>query len=523
MGVPQGSTPPRAPTPWVRSPATPCSARRPARLVRAPPPTDPGAPMWGGCRRRRRVPPAPTTSATGSSPARRPSRSRAGVAIGHATWTGNTPASRRPLVGQLPAPVAGSDRAFGQPLRKRLPVRWHLRELGQLGQSATPATATRARRADRPERRRRHRGQGGPRAGRHQHDARLPAGAGGRDRHRAHVQRRDPDQQPRDRRRHHHQRHRRRATARPTRPAWSATTAPRTSPCCSCTTPRACRPRPLGHSSNVSVGEDVVGVGNAGGTGGTPSAAGGTVTALNQSITASDEGDGNVRAAERADRDQRRHSARRLGRPAGQHLRPGDRHRHGGLGRLLLPVQRPVRGNQGFAIPINTALSIARQIEAGNALVHRPHRATAFLGVEISPARIELGLGLWQRLRGLRGRLAGTRATPARAALTSGATVAGIVTNGPAQEAGLAQGDVITSLGGKTITSANDLTNAMGIYHPGDKVSIALDRHQRADAHRHRAAVLGAAPVRTPRHLDCWPTADPVRRWAGRDVDLVRC
>ena len=35
----------------------------------------------------------------------------------------------------------------------------------------------------------------------------------------------------------------------------------------------------LGNSSNASVGQDVVGVGNAGGTGGTPSAAGGTVTA----------------------------------------------------------------------------------------------------------------------------------------------------------------------------------------------------------------------------------------------------
>jgi len=48
----------------------------------------------------------------------------------------------------------------------------------------------------------------------------------------------------------------------------------------------------LGNSSNASVGEDVVGIGNAGGTGGTPSAVGGTVTALNQSITASDDGDG---------------------------------------------------------------------------------------------------------------------------------------------------------------------------------------------------------------------------------------
>src|ERR1700728_2170952 len=38
----------------------------------------------------------------------------------------------------------------------------------------------------------------------------------------------------------------------------------------------------IGNSSTVSVGESVVGIGNAGGTGGTPSSAGGAVTALNQ-------------------------------------------------------------------------------------------------------------------------------------------------------------------------------------------------------------------------------------------------
>ena len=54
----------------------------------------------------------------------------------------------------------------------------------------------------------------------------------------------------------------------------------------------------------------------------------------------------------------------------------------------------------------------------------------------------------------------------------SGASVASVVTNGPAQEGGLAEGDVITSLGGKTITTANDLTTAISQYHPGDKVSI---------------------------------------------------
>ena len=45
----------------------------------------------------------------------------------------------------------------------------------------------------------------------------------------------------------------------------------------------------IGDSSKATVGESVVAIGNAGGTGGTPSAAGGSIVALNQQITASDE------------------------------------------------------------------------------------------------------------------------------------------------------------------------------------------------------------------------------------------
>ena len=48
----------------------------------------------------------------------------------------------------------------------------------------------------------------------------------------------------------------------------------------------------LGNSSQVTSGEQVVALGNAGGKGGTPSVAAGTITALNQSITASDDGSG---------------------------------------------------------------------------------------------------------------------------------------------------------------------------------------------------------------------------------------
>src|SRR5262249_61002431 len=45
----------------------------------------------------------------------------------------------------------------------------------------------------------------------------------------------------------------------------------------------------IGDSSKLSVGDAVVGVGNAGGTGSTPTYAGGSVNALDRSIPATDE------------------------------------------------------------------------------------------------------------------------------------------------------------------------------------------------------------------------------------------
>ena len=230
---------------------------------------------------------------------------------------------------------------------------------------------------------------------------------------------------------------------------------------------------PLGNSSNVSVGQDVVGVGNAGGTGGTPSAAGGTVTALNQTITASDEGDGTSEQLSGLIE-------------TNANIQPGD------SGGALVNTNGEVvgvdtaasagfsfqsngqsGGNQGYAIPINTALSIAHQIESGNGSSTVHVGATAFLGVEISPNGSSNnggnggGGGGFGGFGGFGGNSGNTGSS------TNGAAVAGVVTNGPAQEAGLAQGDVITSLGGRSVTSANDLTSDMLTHHPGDKVSIS--------------------------------------------------
>ena len=227
----------------------------------------------------------------------------------------------------------------------------------------------------------------------------------------------------------------------------------------------------LGNSSNASVGQDVVGVGNAGGTGGTPSAAGGTVTALNQSITASDEGDGTSEQLSGLIQ-------------TNADIQPGD---SGGAlvntsGEVLgvdtaasagfsFQSNDQSSGNQGYAIPINAALSIARTIEAGSGSSTVHIGQTAFLGVEINAASDNSGnSGSGGGGGGFGGFFGGNSGNTGSS--VSGASIASVVTNGPAQEAGLAAGDVITTLGGKTIGTANDLTTAISAYHPGDKVSI---------------------------------------------------
>ncbi len=222
----------------------------------------------------------------------------------------------------------------------------------------------------------------------------------------------------------------------------------------------------LADSSNASVGEGVVGVGNAGGTGGTPSAAGGTVTALNQSITASDQGDGTSEQLSglietNADI-QPGDSGGALVNASGQVIGVDTAASAG----FSFQSNGQSQGNQGFAIPINTALSLARQIEAGNASSTVHIGETAFLGVEISPQGNSGNSG------GFGGVFGNSGNTGSSGPSVAGASVAGVVTNEPAQEAGIAQGDVITSLGGTSIDSADALTNAMASHHPGDKVSI---------------------------------------------------
>src|SRR6516162_3508475 len=139
----------------------------------------------------------------------------------------------------------------------------------------------------------------------------------------------------------------------------------------------------LGDSSTVQRGDSVTALGNAGGKGGTPSVAAGQVVALNQSITASDEGSG-VNAEQLTKLIE-----------TNANIQPGD-----SGGALVNSYGQVIGMNtaassgaqvqsassqatvQAYAIPIDNAESIAKQIEAGQGSSTVHIGATAFLGIE---------------------------------------------------------------------------------------------------------------------------------------------
>ena len=57
-------------------------------------------------------------------------------------------------------------------------------------------------------------------------------------------------------------------------------------------------------------------------------------------------------------------------------------------------------------------------------------------------------------------------------AASEGVTVAGVVSGSAASQAGLTEGDQITSVAGTTITSSSQIASVLEKYHPGDKISI---------------------------------------------------
>ena len=109
----------------------------------------------------------------------------------------------------------------------------------------------------------------------------------------------------------------------------------------------------------------------------------------------------------------------------------------------------------GMAIPSNQAKSVLAELR-DHGTINR-----GWLGLEIGPAEND----------------------------QSGAEVASVVVNSPADEAGLTDGDIVTKLNDKTIDSPKTLSRLVGNLEPGDKVRI---EYLRDGKQLETSTVLGA-------------------------------
>jgi S1-C subfamily serine protease len=234
----------------------------------------------------------------------------------------------------------------------------------------------------------------------------------------------------------------------------------------------------LANSSSAAVGQSVVAIGNAGGTGGTPSSAGGSITAVNQSITAGDQLDGTSEQLSgliQVNADiQAGDSGGSLVNTAGQVIGMDT------AASSSFSIQ--TSGTEGFAIPINQAETIVQQIESGQGSATAHVGPSAFLGVLLASS------GSSQNGSGFGGGGFGGSSGSSG----SGLTISSVVSGGAADQAGLGAGDVITSLDGQAVDSASTLSGLMVSHHPGDKVQIGWTD---ASGQSHTTTVvLGSGP-----------------------------
>ncbi|MHB1593711.1 MAG: S1C family serine protease [Streptosporangiaceae bacterium] len=254
---------------------------------------------------------------------------------------------------------------------------------------------------------------------------------------------------------------------------------------------------PLGNSSDVKLGDHVIAMGNAEGAGGAPAVVG-SITGMNQTITASDSGAGTSETLHDMLQTNagivQGDSGGALASTAGQVIGMNTAAATGSFGSTAQSV--------GYAIPINTAIRIARQIVAGKPGPNLQIGSTGFMGVLVpAGSASRVSSPFQQRKLQLKLDQAGSNfpvqpSSPvclandlnagvprAVAPVRSGALIIGELCGTPASKAGITPGDVITSVDGKPVTSPSALTTVMTGLRPGiairvDWVAVNGQRHQ---------------------------------------------
>jgi S1-C subfamily serine protease len=207
----------------------------------------------------------------------------------------------------------------------------------------------------------------------------------------------------------------------------------------------------LADSSNLSVGQGVVAIGNALGRGGDPAVTEGSITDLGRSISVGDGRGGTEQLNDVIQTDAQ--------------IQPGDSggalvNSAGQVVGVITAGSRDLRTQSetgsGFAIQSNNALDVVNEIRAG-------HEEGSIV---IGPAGY-VGVGA-QDL---------DQATANRLNVSSGVLVSGVTAGTPAARAGITEGSVITAINGEHISSVDELGPAIHRHSPGEQITVTWVDH----------------------------------------------
>ena len=250
---------------------------------------------------------------------------------------------------------------------------------------------------------------------------------------------------------------------------------------------------PVGDSGKVRTGDVVTALGNAEGQSKIVPATG-HITGVNRSITASDQG-GTVTSetlhgmlqtdAGVVSGDSGGPLVNAAGRVIGMDTAGND---------VRYPDQQAAAG---FAIPINTALAVAREIVAGHASSTISIGYPPFIGIYVSQGtssdpqqqaaaqqqqQNNGGFGGFGGGNGFSGNGSGSQSCYSNdsnlpvpdtiAPVSSGTLVVGTICSSPAAVAGVSAGSVITSVNGQAVGAPQTLHNALSKFRPSDTVSL---------------------------------------------------
>jgi len=150
-----------------------------------------------------------------------------------------------------------------------------------------------------------------------------------------------------------------------------------------------------------------------------------------------------------------------------------------GIATLLIEVGNgaPAQG-LSFAVPIDTARRVANQLVQYGKVVDSE---LPYMGMTLADLKI-LSASAYLPSQPPVSSVPGTTTTSpassaaAPASVDRGALVAGVVNSGPAADAGIKAGDIITSFGGAEIYNRDELLQRLVLQHPGDIVPVAVTR-----------------------------------------------